>query len=100
MSAPPSFVGAENCNNPPVLMPEATKLVGASGTVPTDGVKETPDDAQDAPTELIALILMLYEVPLTNAVDPSVLNVEITNGEAVVPAARVRNDTPPSVEYL
>ena len=43
---------------------------------------------------------MSYEVPLTNAVDPLVLKVEITNGEAVVPAARLKNDTPPSVEYL
>jgi hypothetical protein len=43
---------------------------------------------------------MLYEVPLTNAVVPSELNVEITNGEAVVPAARVLNVVPPSVEYL
>lgn len=37
---------------------------------------------------------------MTNAVVPSVLRVEITNGEAVVPAARVLNVEPPSVEYL
>ena len=43
---------------------------------------------------------MLYAVPLVNAVVPSVLKVEITSGDAVVPAARVLNVVPPSVEYL
>jgi hypothetical protein len=43
---------------------------------------------------------MLYEVPLDKAVVPSELNVEITNGEAVVPAARLLKVVPPSVEYL
>lgn len=37
---------------------------------------------------------------MTNAVEPSVLRVVITNGDAVVPAARVKNVEPPSVEYL
>ena len=75
-----------------------TTDVGSLGVV--RGVAAVVEDAAPSPTALTALICMLYEVPLTNAVDPSVLNVEITNGEAVVPAARVRNDTPPSVEYL
>ena len=42
---------------------------------------------------------MLYAVPLTSAV-PSALKVEITSGDPVVPAARVLNVVPPSVEYL
>ena len=53
-----------NCIIPPVLIGVTTKLVGASGTVPNDGVTDTDDDAQDAPTKLIALILILYNVPL------------------------------------
>jgi hypothetical protein len=56
--------------------------------------------ATPSPFAFTALMRMLYEVPLTNAVVPSELNVEITNGEAVVPAARVLNVVPPSVEYL
>ena len=59
MADPPSIAGAENCIIPPELMPVATKLVGASETVPTEGVTDTAVDAQDAPTELIALILIL-----------------------------------------
>ena len=43
---------------------------------------------------------MLYAVPFVNAVLPFVLKVEITSGDAVVPAARVLNVVPPSVEYL
>jgi hypothetical protein len=43
---------------------------------------------------------MLYAVPFVNAVLPFVLKVEITSGDAVVPAARVINVVPPSVEYL
>jgi hypothetical protein len=72
-------------------MPLATKLVGASGTVPTDGVKETPGDAQDAPTELIALILMLYKVPLLSPL--------IVNGLKLDAGLRAIQVVPSSVEY-
>jgi hypothetical protein len=75
-----------------------TTEVGTPGVV--RGVAEVPAVAAPSPMALIALICMLYEVPLTKAVDPSILNVEITIGDAVVPDARVLNDVPPSVEYL
>jgi hypothetical protein len=69
----------------------ATKLVGASGNVETDGVKETPDDEQEAPTELIALILMLYVVPLLSPL--------IVNGLKLEAGLRTIHVFPPSVEY-
>jgi hypothetical protein len=72
-------------------MPVATKLIGASGTVPTDGVEETSDDGQDAPTELIALILMLYEVPLLRPL--------IVNGLKLDAGLRAIQVVPSSVEY-
>ena len=72
--------------------------VGALGVVA--GVAAVEAVAAPSPMALTALICTLYAVPLTNAVDPLVLSVEITNGDAVVPDARVLNDTPPSVEYL
>ena len=72
--------------------------VGALGVVA--GVAAVEAVAAPSPMALTALICTLYEVPLTSAVDPLELSVEITNGDAVVPDARVLNDTPPSVEYL
>jgi hypothetical protein len=96
--APPSEPGAVKATVAvvdPVAV--AVPIVGAPGTV--RGVAAVLAVAVPSPIALTALICMLYEVPLTSAVDPSVLNVEITSGEAVVPDARVLNDTPPSVEY-
>ena len=76
-----------------------------SSGINSSALKSSPSSAVEAvatpsPMALTALICTLYAVPLTNAVDPLVLSVEITNGDAVVPDARVLNDTPPSVEYL
>ena len=72
--------------------------VGALGVSP--GNAEVDTAAAPSPFAFTALIRMLYEVPFANAVVPSELNVEITNGDAVLPAARVLNVAPPSVEYL
>ena len=64
------------------------------------GVAAVLDVAVPSPIAFTAFIWMLYDVPFTNAVVPSLLSVEITSGDAVVPAARVLNVVPPSVEYL
>jgi hypothetical protein len=72
--------------------------VGAPGVSPA--IAAVVIAAAPSPFAFTALMRMLYEVPFANAVVPSELNVEITNGEAVVPAARVLNVVPPSVEYL
>jgi hypothetical protein len=53
---------------PPVLIGVTIKFVGASGTVPNNGVTATADDAQEDPTELSDLILMLYKVLLLSPV--------------------------------
>ncbi len=72
--------------------------VGALGVVA--GVAAVEAVATPSPMALTALICTLYEIPFASAVEPSILKVEITSGEAVVPDARVLNDVPPSVEYL
>ena len=72
--------------------------VGALGVVA--GVAAVEAVATPSPMALTALICTLYEMPFVSAVNPSTLKSEITSGDAVVPDARVLNDTPPSVEYL
>ena len=76
-----------------------TKSVGVPGTDAV-GVAVVVADAAPSPFEFRAFICTLYEVPLTSAVVPSLLTVEITIGDPVVPEARLLNVTPPSVEYL
>jgi hypothetical protein len=44
---------------PPVLIGVTTKLVGASATVPKTGVADTAAEAQEVPTEFMALIFIL-----------------------------------------
>ena len=56
--------------------------------------------AVPSPIAFTAFIWMLYVVPFTSGEVPLVLKVEMTNGDAVVPEARVINVVPPSVEYL
>ena len=76
-----------------------TKSVGVPGTDAV-GVEVVVADAAPSPLAFTAFICTLYEVPLTSAVVPSLLPVEITIGDPVVPEARLLNVTPPSVEYL
>ena len=73
-------------------------IVGAFGVA--TGVAAVVEDGAPSPATLTARIWTLYEVPFANAVVPSLLSSAITIGEAVVPAARVLNVVPPSVEYL
>ena len=96
--AAPFDAGAFHATLISVLPPAPHTASGAAGT--PVGVAEVLAVAVPSPMALTALIWMLYAVPLVNAVLPFVLKVEITSGDAVVPAARVLNVVPPSVEYL
>ena len=96
--AEPFALGATQAtvNDSLPLVPDTE--VGALGVSPA--IAAVVIAASPSPFAFTPLIRTLYEVPFANAVVPSELNVEMTNGDAVVPAARVLNVVPPSVEYL
>lgn len=70
---------------------------GTDGRV--NGVAVVVNDALPGPAAFTARIRTEYVVPLVNEDVPSLDNVVITMGLAVVPKERFLHVTPPSVEY-
>jgi hypothetical protein len=81
-------------------VPPTGCVVTKIATAGSLGVAAVLEVAVPSPIAFTAFIWMLYVVPFTSGEVPLVLKVEITNGDAVVPEARVINVVPPSVEYL
>ena len=96
IAAPPLLVGAVNTTDSETLAGVTPVMVGAEAT---PGVAAVDPVAAPLPAPLTARICTLYDVPFANAVVPLVDNVDTTSGLAVVPAARVCQLVPPSVEY-
>src|SRR3954464_11137672 len=96
MAAPPLAAGVnDTCSEP--AAGDTALITGADGVAAAMPVATA--EAWPGPTLFTARSSTWYGGPISKGVVPSLDRVEMTSGLAVVPAARVRQVAPASVEY-